>query len=174
MHRIYNQYVSHTRTCATAEKYRTWLEWLFKGIEFVGTQWLRMNFSGYAAQQVVSTHYTNLLYELGEKYAGDGNGGWSVEIRLGIIVLINTVVYVVVQKMAGWLGPQVTKAACDQLSGIAAQGLGISQPNPQQADNNTAQGGFDIGSLLGMFQGFMGQPQQQQQAPAARQATYDE
>jgi hypothetical protein len=65
-------------------------------VEYVLGNWFKLDMQGFTQQQIVSmSSYERLLIELGEKsYMPEGTG-WSVELRLLGLIVINAGLFVI-------------------------------------------------------------------------------
>lgn len=107
---------------SSVENYKQYLIYGFMGLEFILGKFLKLDMEGFTQQQIISmSSYEKLLIELGEKsYVPEGSG-WSVEVRLLGLVLMNTAFFVVskmimaktsvnLMNMMNGMSPKVEKA----------------------------------------------------------------
>jgi hypothetical protein len=82
-------------------QYKQFLAFAFYGIEFILGKFAKMNMEGFAKSQIANlTQYDRLLIELGHKhYVADAPETFPVEIRLIGMILINTAIFIVMQKV---------------------------------------------------------------------------
>lgn len=92
----YNDTLRMLSLDSSVENYKTYLTFVFMGLEWALGKWLKLEMDGYTAQQLSQMHkYEKLLLELGEKNYVPSGKQWPVEVRLLIIVLINTAFFVI-------------------------------------------------------------------------------
>jgi hypothetical protein len=97
MKRAYDDTVRRVSLDATVENYKKYLGYGFMGVEYVlGSSWFKLDMSGFAQQQIINMNsYDRLLIELGEKSYLDQESSWPVEIRLIIMIVVNTAFFLV-------------------------------------------------------------------------------
>ena len=67
----------------SVQSYRTYLTYGFIGMEFICTQWIGIDMSGFTKQQMsMMSRYNTLLIELGEKSYSRWGANIPVELRL--------------------------------------------------------------------------------------------
>jgi hypothetical protein len=141
MERIYEDAVRRVGLESKVEGYKKFLTMGFFGVEFLFTNFLKVDMSGFAKQQMSSMGtYERLLIELGEKAMLEkSKSQWPVEVRLLFTIVMNAVLFLLmknvmsggVNNMVGSLMGAATGAASsggggDMLSGIMnmVSGLG--------------------------------------------------
>jgi hypothetical protein len=111
MQRSYEDTVRRLSLDSTVENYKRYLIGAFMLIEFVLGKYMKLDMKGYTQQQIVSmSSYEKLLIEVGEKaYMPDGEQ-WSVEMRLGFLVMINTAFFIVGKTVMANTGTNIMNA----------------------------------------------------------------
>ena len=133
MKRFYDQTIRRVALDSNIENYQRYLQGGFFVMEWVSTNWLGLDMTGFAMSQAKTMNsYERLLIELGEKNYSTAESRFPVEVRLIFLVLFNAGIFYV-QKM------------------IFTGGAG-----------GNAGGGNSGGGLFGSLFGGMGQPQSQQ------------
>jgi len=85
------------------EGYKKFLTMGFFGIEFLFTNLLKVDMSGFAKQQLSTMNsYERILIELGEKAMLDkSKSQWPAEIRLMFTILMNAVIFLLMKNVLG-------------------------------------------------------------------------
>ena len=147
---IKNQYKQIIREMAlddNVDTYRTYLFGSWLAIEFVCTQWVGVDLSGFTKYQALMLHkYDKLLIELGEKSRGAWGANLPVEVRLIGLVLFQAGVFYLIKVVAGKFGCSVA----DLFSIFMGQ-----PPSSPDASPNSGGGGFGsmLGDLMSSFTG---------------------
>ncbi len=137
----YNQIIREMALDDNIDTYRTYLFGSWLAIEFVCTQWIGVDLSGFTKYQAMMLHkYDKLLVELGEKSRGGWGANLPVEVRLIGLVLFQAGVFYLIKIVAGKFGCSV------------ADLFSIFMGQPPSSDKssgptNSEEGG--IGSMLG-------------------------
>ena len=133
------------------DTYRTYLFGSWLAIEFVCTQWVGVDLSGFTKYQALMLHkYDKLLIELGEKSRGAWGANLPVEVRLIGLVLFQAGVFYLIKVVAGKFGCSVA----DLFS--IFMGQPPSSPDaPPNSGEAGAGGGFGamLGDLMSSFTG---------------------
>jgi hypothetical protein len=101
----------------------------FFGIEFLFTNFLKVNMSGFAKQQLSSMNtYDRILIELGEKAMLEkSKSQWPAEIRLLFTIVMNAVIFLLMKNvMGGGLSSvmgSIAGAASNVASGSGGDGM---------------------------------------------------
>lgn len=104
MHDLYDTYVKQVTISQSSTQFTMLLVVVFCGIEFGATKF-GVDISGYAESQIRTLHrYEGVLIELGEKYSGDGEGEWPVEVRIIAIALVQAGIFCLAKYVEKWLG----------------------------------------------------------------------
>ncbi len=119
----------HYRNCLklssvtnTAEKYKTYLIGSFMVVEMVFGKFLKFDMKGFAEEQISKmSSYESLLIELGEKQYVPMESQWSVEVRLLLLVLTNTAMFIAMKMLTSKLGFDVSGIA-DKIGGVIKGG----------------------------------------------------
>jgi hypothetical protein len=119
----------HYRNCLklssvtnTAEKYKTYLIGAFMVVEMVFGKFLKFDMKGFAEEQISKmSSYEALLIELGEKQYVPMESQWSVEVRLLLLVLTNTAMFIAMKMLTSKLGFDVSGIA-DKIGGVIKGG----------------------------------------------------
>lgn len=92
----YNLFIRRLTIDSTVENYKQYLMYGFIATEMVISRFTTINMAGFTAhQQSLMNSYETLLIELGEKIDPDGKSKIPVEIRLVLMVSINSIIFVV-------------------------------------------------------------------------------
>ena len=98
MRTSYDLFVRRLTIDCTVDNYKQYLTFLSLGIEIIGSRFTKFNFQGLTAHhQSQMNSYEKLLIEIGEKHDPRGKSMLPVEIRLGILLAMNTVIFVASQ-----------------------------------------------------------------------------
>ena len=96
MKKTYDNMVRKLSLDSTVENYKTYLIGGFMGCEFLLGNYLGFDMQGFTQQQILQMNsYERLLIELGEKSYVPSGSGWSVEVRLIGLVLMNACLFIV-------------------------------------------------------------------------------
>jgi hypothetical protein len=99
MKRVYEQIIRRVSLDSSVENYKQYLMGGFMILEWVSTNWMAIDLSGFARQQnQMMGRYERLLIELGEKNYSTAGSRFPVEVRLIFFVLFNAGMFYV-QKM---------------------------------------------------------------------------
>ena len=135
----YNQIIREMALDDNVDTYRTYLFGSWLAIEFVCTQWIGIDLSGFTKYQALMLHkYDKLLIELGEKSRGPWGANLPVEVRLIGLVLFQAGVFYLIKIVAGKFGCSVA----DLFS------IFMGQP-PSSSDKPANESGGGLGSMLG-------------------------
>ena len=96
MKKTYENLVRKLSLDSKVENYKTYLIGGFMGAEFLLGNYLGFDMQGFTSQQILQMHqYEKLLIELGEKsYVPEGEG-WSVELRLLFLVIMQSAFFII-------------------------------------------------------------------------------
>ena len=128
------------------EGYKKFLTMGFFGIEFLFTNLLKVDMSGFAKQQLSTMNsYERILIELGEKAMLDkSKSQWPAEIRLMFTILMNAVIFLLMKNVMGggissMMGSNNTGSSNDtgmgMMSGIMSMMSGLSGVNNNVASD---------------------------------------
>ena len=143
----YKQIIREMALDDNVDTYRTYLFGSWLAIEFVCTQWVGVDLSGFTKYQALMLHkYDKLLIELGEKSRGAWGANLPVEVRLIGLVLFQAGVFYLIKVVAGKFGCSVA----DLFSIFMGQ-----PPSSPDASPNSGGGGFGsmLGDLMSSFTG---------------------
>lgn len=126
MQKTYETMLKRVTLETNVDSYKTYLIGGFMLVEFVLSNWFKLDMSGFTQQQMVSMNsYERLLIELGEKSYVPVNSQWPVEVRLLFMILINAGFFVVTKMLMKKTGanllnmmnssPQVHNASVDNM-----------------------------------------------------------
>lgn len=133
---------------------------LFFIVEFVGKK-LKLDIAGFTIHSCKSLHrYNRLLIELGEKEYSSFGENWPVEVRLGIMVLVNAIIFVIAKKIFKHTGNDMSEQFFELYNNLGTETVDTGDPEGagmDQAGPNEAGGGGGImdmlSGVLGMFGG---------------------
>jgi hypothetical protein len=81
------------------------------GMEYVLGKWLHLDMKGFTEQQVMNmTKYEKLLLEIGERNYIPSGKKWPVELRLLVLVVINTAFFVISKSLFKGAGANILDA----------------------------------------------------------------
>lgn len=87
------------------DNWNIYLHLFFLAIEFLFVRVFGLDMKGYASHQIKSiSSYKEILIELCEKYFVESDRKWPVEVRLLIVMLLNTVIFFAVKFLSNMLG----------------------------------------------------------------------
>lgn len=96
---------------SSVESYKTYLTFGFMGMEYVLGKWLHLDMKGFTEQQVMNmTKYEKLLLEIGERNYIPSGKKWPVELRLLVLVVINTAFFVISKSLFKGAGANILDA----------------------------------------------------------------
>ena len=99
MRRVYDQIIRRVSLDSSVDNYKNYLAGGFMVLEWVATNWLGIDISGFAQQQTAGMNrYERLLVELGEKNYSTTGSRFPVEIRLIFLIIFQAGLFYV-QKM---------------------------------------------------------------------------
>lgn len=99
MERVYEQIIRKVSLDSSVENYKMYLTGGFMVLEWVSTNWLKIDLGGFTQQQLKNMNkYDRLLVELGEKNYSTLGSRFPVEIRLIFLIIFNAGLFYV-QKM---------------------------------------------------------------------------
>lgn len=133
----YNQIMRTLKGDENYHSYRQYLTFGFYGVEYVLGNVFNMNMKGYAASQIASLdRYDSLLIELGDKhYIPDAPERFPVEVRLLFMIVVQTAVFIVMNKIQNSLDA----SAPSGFFGIINNIIGSSHSSPPQHHAQQAQ-----------------------------------
>lgn len=99
MHRVYDQIIRRVSLDSSVDNYKQYMVGGFMVLEWVSTNWLGIDLSGFTQQQAkMMNRYERLLIELGEKNYSTMGSRFPVEVRLIFFIIFNAGLFYV-QKM---------------------------------------------------------------------------
>lgn len=99
MNRVYEQIIRRVSLDSSVDNYKQYIVGGFMVLEWVSTNWLGIDLSGFTQQQVkMMNRYERLLIELGEKNYSTMGSRFPVEVRLIFFIIFNAGLFYV-QKM---------------------------------------------------------------------------
>jgi len=99
MKRVYEQIIRRVALDSSVDNYKQYLVGGFMVLEWISTNWLGIDLSGFTKQQVqMMNRYERLLIELGEKNYTTMGSRFPVEVRLIFLIIFNAGLFYV-QKM---------------------------------------------------------------------------
>ena len=176
------------------DQYKIYLIIFFLVVEFCCCK-VGLKCTGYTIMQLtLMDKYERLLIELGEKNYGGFGTGWPVEIRLLMLAVFNAVILIIINTLAGALGPTLadtirqtiipllngksptfgaTPAPAPRYAPPQAPGANPSGvPDPIPPSNNTGSYGGTLANLGSMaIQGIGALGGDQSAAPPAEKPT---
>ncbi len=121
MRRVYEQIIRRVSLDSSVDNYKQYLVGGFMVLEWVSTNWLGIDLSGFTKQQVqMMNRYERLLIELGEKNYSAMGSRFPVEVRLIFFIIFNAGLFYV-QKMIFSGGEGGTNVLNALFGGVNAQ-----------------------------------------------------
>lgn len=150
----YNQIIRELQLDDNVDTYRTYLFGSWLAIEFVCTQWIGVDLSGFTKHQAMMLHkYNKLLIELGEKNRAGWGANLPVEVRLIGLVIFQAGIFYLIKVVSEKFGCSVSDLF----------GIFMGQPTLPKEDEPAgtavppAGDGFGggLGAMLGNLMGSM-------------------
>jgi hypothetical protein len=105
----YRQCIKISSVTSKSEQYKTYLIGSFMVIELLFGKFLKFDMKGFAQEQISKmTAYEELLMELGEKQYVHIESQWPVEVRLLILVITNTAMFIFMKMLTNKIGFDVS------------------------------------------------------------------
>ena len=127
MERVYEDTVRKVGLDAKVEGYKKFLTMGFFGVEFLFTNFLKVDMSGFAKQQMSTMGtYERLLIELGEKAMIEkSKSQWPVEVRLLFTIVMNAVIFLLMKNvMSGGMNNMMGSLVGAATSAVSGGGEG--------------------------------------------------
>jgi hypothetical protein len=127
MERVYEDTVRKVGLDAKVEGYKKFLTMGFFGVEFLFTNFLKVDMSGFAKQQMSTMGtYERLLIELGEKAMIEkSKSQWPVEVRLLFTIVMNAVIFLLMKNvMSGGMNNMMGSLVGAATSAVSGGGDG--------------------------------------------------
>lgn len=106
----------------SVDNYKTYLTFLFMGVEALFGKVFKLDMKGFTEQQLVDYHkYEKLLIEIGSMNYTPDNKKWPVWLRLLFLVIIQTAFFVIGKMMLGGAASKILGAVSD----MKAAGAGV-------------------------------------------------
>lgn len=168
---VYHKYLDHIirerNIYSSVSKYKIYFTVLLLILQVFGQKVLGFNLDGFTESQLKNmTEYDPLFIELGVKYQNPGGNSTPIEIRIMLVLLFNAVVFILINTITSFLGPQLGKqiyamihGALHSSSGAAPQAQSSpTHPGVQSVPAPAAAsgGGFDVPSVLTNLVGLFG------------------
>jgi hypothetical protein len=155
MERVYEDTVRKVGLDAKVEGYKKFLTMGFFGVEFLFTNFLKVDMSGFAKQQMSTMGtYERLLIELGEKAMIEkSKSQWPVEVRLLFTIVMNAVIFLLMKNvMSGGMNNMMGSlvgAATSAVSGGGGEGGGMMSGIMNMMSGLSGGGGGGGGGGMG-------------------------
>lgn len=128
--KIYNNAMREVQTEENFSWYKTTLVSGFLLVEFVMTQWVGINFTGYAnIQSKRISSYERLLMELGEREYASFGSSLPVEVRLCALILFNAAIF--------YIGKLIEERGGDTISSLFTSIFGAQIPTSARSESQT-------------------------------------
>ena len=135
MKRVYEQIIRQVSLDSSVETYKQYLVGGFMVMEWVSTNWLSLDISGFTQQQMnAMNRYERLLIELGEKNYSSLGSKFPVEVRLLFLIVFNAGIFYVTKMI--FSGGESGSSVMSALFGGGIQGGGV--PSGNQTARNSA------------------------------------
>lgn len=113
----------------SVENYKTYLTFVFMGMEYALGKFLKLDMKGFAEQQMMDVHkYESMLIEIGEKNYVPTGKQWPVWIRLVFVILVQTALFIVGKTLFSGLGAGVLGTVNDARASTAPPNAGPFNP----------------------------------------------
>lgn len=171
----YERYVRQVYAEQSAHSYRNYLVIGLCVME-LGLIKLGLPADGLVLSHIESiSTYDRLLIELGERNWSSHGGQWPLELRIGMVVLINSGVFIVMKYLTNWMGEASAKMIMDKLKTFL---IAPNPPPPQQYQQQQPQQQYPQQQQPQQYQPqqpqYQQQPQQYQQQPQYQQPQYQQ
>lgn len=159
LRKIYYIEMDRVSISKNVEGYKMLMIVMFFILEYVGARFLKLNITGFTVHSLKTMHrYERLLIELGEKDYSSFASSWPVELKLGGLVLVNAIIFVIAKYIFKFTGQDSSDEFFDLFQNLGnatveadIQGpAGLDAPAPGKANGGQDQG------MLGMLSGLMG------------------
>jgi hypothetical protein len=153
MERVYEDTVRKVGLDAKVEGYKKFLTMGFFGVEFLFTNFLKVDMSGFAKQQMSSMGtYERLLIELGEKAMIEkSKSQWPVEVRLLFTIVMNAVIFLLMKNvMSGGMNNMMGSLVGAATSAVSGGGEGGGMMSGIMNMMSGLGGGGGGGGAMGM------------------------
>ncbi len=150
----YNQIIRELQLDDNVDTYRTYLFGSWLAIEFVCTQWIGIDLSGFTKHQAMMLHkYNKLLIELGEKNRAGWGANLPVEVRLIGLVIFQAGIFYLIKVVSEKFGCSVS----DLFGIFMGQPALPKEDEPAGAAAPPTGDGFGggLGAMLGNLMGSM-------------------
>lgn len=108
MRRVYDQIIRRVSLDSSVENYKQYLVGGFMVLEWVSTNWLGIDLSGFTqAQTKAMNKYDRLLVELGEKNYSTEGSRFPVEVRLIFLIIFQAGLFYVQKAVFSGSGPNL-------------------------------------------------------------------
>lgn len=160
LRKIYYMEMDRVSITKNVEMYKMVMIILFFVLEYVGTNFLKVDVKGFAVHSMRSMYrYERLLIELGEKNYSSFADNWPVELRLGGMVLVSAIIYCIAKYIFKLTGQDMSDDFFELFNNLGnatveadlPAGVGMDTPGPGAEGGQGQQGG-----LMGMLSGLMG------------------
>ncbi len=135
MERVYEQVIRRVSLDSSVETYKQYLVGGFIILEWISTNWVGINMSGFSnSQKGVMNKYDRLLLELGEKNYSSLESRFPVEVRLLFLILFNAGMFYIQKNL-------FTGGGGDGVLGMLfGSGAPPAQSTPQSTRKNKMKG----------------------------------
>jgi hypothetical protein len=156
--KIYYMQLDRVSINKNVDSYKLIMIVMFFILEYIGTRFIKVDIAGFSVHSIRSMHrYQQLLIELGEKDYSFIGENWPVEIRLGILVFVNAIIFVIAKMIFKYTGQDMSEEFFKLYNNLGNEtveipdDVGMDAPGPGGGGDNGMMG--ILGNILGAFGG---------------------
>src|SRR5690606_8820544 len=100
MKKAYDRVIKNISLDSAVNTYKQYLVAGFMGMEYVATNWMSFDISGFAKQQIQAiNNYERFLIEMGQRSYSSFGSSFPVEIRLLFMIGFNAIIFYITKRM---------------------------------------------------------------------------
>lgn len=132
MRRVYDHTIRRVSLDSSVENYKQYLTGGFMVMEWIATNMLGIDLSGFTQQQMKATKYDRLLIELGEKNYSTAGSRFPVEVRLLFLIVFNAGLFYIQKRLFSGGGTGGGDGGGGILGALFGGLQGDNKPQPQR------------------------------------------